>query len=1108
MRKRLVQRSSQCHQAVCVARLRELISFKGADGLSAKVVEMLRILENYWKPPSFTARITPHSGTIMGWTSIVGHRRDQAECFCICLKLAIVHYSHKVSLVLHLWHQLGKWRDGGNIVCACEEEAAKHGRCSADLCLRNTSSEKGMTSGSQRNERRGVRMGYSQASSEFTTSEWPGEESDTWLQYIVFSWDTFGRQNKIRRVVGQGRGRGGQLRFGPPSGKCAGTEQMLDKRHEPIRELVSRPDRGKLGKPIELMVNFKLLEVPSSLQIYCYHVDIFKITKKDRRVVENRDICREIFWKIVSDNEEIFGTGYSLVYDDCHTLYSCDKLKIQKPTLELHLSIKPKPDLKLPSVSFAMRILFTNYFTVNIHEHLPNFQASMQFLDCLVTQRVRCSYMTMASSFYSFNQCMYMKPCESIPCSIQSMGPGMEAWTGLYGAVKRCEKGLVLNVDVSTKVFYKVDMWLIDFYLAVLNEFVGRRRPYDIDTIISETFALSVNQRQQLKDAMKGLTMKLTYDNRHVKFIDVGQPARIQRFQMKRNDDSVEELTVEEYFNRYKHIRLKFPNLPVLHCGAAGRIDYFPMEVLRLSDRVQRVKKRLTPFQFAKLTRGTALSPLERFKKIDWFLKGMRISVDDEFIERFGISFPSVSGGCPESLRIVGRVLPSPTIKFKTVELPAVNGSWYLKDGFFQTSTDVHFAVVFVDQAINMQNFREPFNTLIGSCKLFGMKFVRENFGADTVEIYNWDTRIEEADVYIRSFKRVCNEIGNEVLKPLMIFITPTKDEDTYGRIKVTCDKEEGIACQVILAETFLKMRGDPGRNVVSHNICLKINVKLGGINNEVAGNQNYWKKFTDKEAPTLFIGIDVTHPPSGDSTAPSIAAIIGSLNINATRYAASLKIQQPRSELVTYTVDALRTRIMEFVHQTDCKPQHIVLFRDGVSDSQFLDVMNDELLCLKTAIHQLDQLYSPTVSYIVVQKRHHTRFIEQDLKRDKGNVPPGTVVDNVITSPLRFDFYLCSHRGALGTSRPSHYIVLYDSWHLSADDWQQMIYALCHVYARCNKSVSIPAPVYYAHLACDRAKRLLKYTRMDETLRKESNIHMLEQSFTLNRDTPDMYFI
>ncbi|KAM3721464.1 Protein argonaute-1 [Dirofilaria immitis] len=909
-------------------------------------------------------------------------------------------------------------------------------------------------------------------------------------------------------TVGKGHGSDKQPKSYTFSCESAGIEQKFDEKHERIRELVRRPNHGKLGEQIELIANFKLLDIPSSLQIYCYHVDILKITKKNKIVMENRDICREIFWNVISNNEEIFGTGYFLVYDDCHSLYSLHKLKTEKPTLELQLFAEGKPNLGSTDISFLILISFTNYFTVNIDEQLPNFRTSMQFLDCLVSQRVRCPYMNMASSFYPFDRCIYMKPCESETYSVLNMGPGMEAWNGLYSAVKRCEKGLMLNVDVSTKVFYKVDMWLIDFYLAVLNEFMGRKRPYNIDEVMNETFALSVNQRQQLKDALKGLMLKLTYDDRHVKFIDVGLPARIQRFEIYRSENSVEELTVEEYFSRYKNIHLKFPNLPVLHCGRTTRKDYFPMELLRLSDKVQRVKKRLTPFQLAKLIRGTALSPLERFKKIDWFLKGMRISTDDEFIQQFGIIFPSVSGGVPQSERIFGRILPSPAIKFKAIELLATNGSWRLNNCFFQTASNVLFAVVFVDQAINIQHFREPFTTLIRACKLFGMKFVEENFGADTVEIYNWDTHREEADIHVRSFKKVCNEIGKEALKPLVIFIIAEKNDDTYGRIKVTCDKEEGIACQVILAETFLKMRGNPASNTVSHNICLKINVKLDGINSEVAGNRNYWEKFTDREVPTLFIGIDVTHPLSGDPLASSIAAIVGSLNVSATRYAASFKIQQAGLEVVTYTVDAFRKRIMEFHIESGCKPQHIVLFRDGVSDSEFLDVMNEELLCLKTAIHQLDRLYDPTISYIVVQKRHHTRFVEQGMKGNKGNIPPGTVVDCTITNPLLFDFYLCSHRGATGTSKPSHYTVLYDSWHLSADEWQQMVYALCHVYARCNKSVSLPAPVYYAHLACDRARCLLKHTRMEEALRNDLSVHALEKSFALNPDTPNMYFI
>jgi len=57
------------------------------------------------------------------------------------------------------------------------------------------------------------------------------------------------------------------------------------------------------------------------------------------------------------------------------------------------------------------------------------------------------------------------------------------------------------------------------------------------------------------------------------------------------------------------------------------------------------------------------------------------------------------------------------------------------------------------------------------------------------------------------------------------------------------------------------------------------------------------------------------------------------------------------------------------------------------------------------------------------------------------------------------------------GTSRPTHYHVLYDDNNFTADRLQQLTYQLCHVYARCTRSVSIPAPTYYAHLAAFRAR-------------------------------------
>lgn len=57
------------------------------------------------------------------------------------------------------------------------------------------------------------------------------------------------------------------------------------------------------------------------------------------------------------------------------------------------------------------------------------------------------------------------------------------------------------------------------------------------------------------------------------------------------------------------------------------------------------------------------------------------------------------------------------------------------------------------------------------------------------------------------------------------------------------------------------------------------------------------------------------------------------------------------------------------------------------------------------------------------------------------------------------------------GTSRPSHYHVLWDDNHFESDELQCLTYQLCHTYVRCTRSVSIPAPAYYAHLVAFRAR-------------------------------------
>lgn len=49
-----------------------------------------------------------------------------------------------------------------------------------------------------------------------------------------------------------------------------------------------------------------------------------------------------------------------------------------------------------------------------------------------------------------------------------------------------------------------------------------------------------------------------------------------------------------------------------------------------------------------------------------------------------------------------------------------------------------------------------------------------------------------------------------------------------------------------------------------------------------------------------------------------------------------------------------------------------------------------------------------PQLTFIVVKKRHNTRFFLYDGKQTL-NVQAGTVIDQGITHPSQFDFYLCS---------------------------------------------------------------------------------------------------
>ncbi|KAL0363901.1 UNVERIFIED_CONTAM: protein argonaute 7 [Sesamum angustifolium] len=228
-------------------------------------------------------------------------------------------------------------------------------------------------------------------------------------------------------------------------------------------------------------------------------------------------------------------------------------------------------------------------------------------------------------------------------------------------------------------------------------------------------------------------------------------------------------------------------------------------------------------------------------------------------------------------------------------------------------------------------------------------------------------------------------------------------------------------------------------------------------------------------------MGADVTHPHPLDDYSPSIAAVVGSVNWPAAnKYVSRMRSQTHRQEIIQDLCAMVGEILDDFYQELNQLPARIIFFRDGVSETQFHKVLEEELQAIRKACSRFP-CYKPPITFAVVQKRHHTRLFPCEAdpsfannRFSDENVPPGTVVDTVITHPRDFDFYLCSHWGVKGTSRPIHYHILWDENHFTSDEVQKLVYNLCYTFVRCTKPISLVPPAYYAHLAAYRGRLYL----------------------------------
>lgn len=578
------------------------------------------------------------------------------------------------------------------------------------------------------------------------------------------------------------------------------------------------------------------------------------------------------------------------------------------------------------------------------------------------------------------------------------------------------------------------------------------------------------------KKMLRNLRVKPRHRNMEFKIIGLSEkPCNQQFFPMKvkntegTNEGETLEITVYDYFTQHCRIELTYSAyLPCLDVGKPKRPNYLPLELCSLVS-LQRYTKALSSMQRASLVEKSRQKPQDRMRTLTDAVRSSSYD-EDPVLAACGISIGK------QLTQVDGRILEIPKLKVgKSEDCIPRNGRWNFNNKKFLEATRIDRWVVV--------NFSARCDTSHISRELINCGRNKGIHIERPFTLIEEDQQTRRGNPVVR-VERMFELITEKLPGPpqfILCVLPERKNSDIYGPWKKKSLSDFGIATQCISPTKI--------NDQYLTNVLLKINSKLGGINSLLALEQSSLIPLI-KDTPTMILGMDVSHGSPGRSDIPSVAAVVGSQSWPLiSRYRAAVRTQSSKVEMIDALYKPLangnddgiiRELLLDFYRTSkQRKPKQMIIFRDGVSESQFNQVLNIELEQIIKAYQHLGEADIPKFTVIVAQKNHHTKLFQASGPE---NVPPGTVVDTRIVHPRNYDFYMCAHAGMIGTSRPAHYHVLLDEIGFSPDDLQNLIHSLSYVYQRSTTAISIVAPICYAHLAASQMGQFIKFEDSSDT--------------------------
>ncbi|XP_041674135.1 protein argonaute-2 isoform X1 [Drosophila eugracilis] len=807
--------------------------------------------------------------------------------------------------------------------------------------------------------------------------------------------------------------------------------------------------RGTLGKPGQVAVNYLDIDM-SKMPEKAFHYDVKIMPERPKK-----------FYRQAFEQFRIDQLGGAIAaYDGRASCYSVEKLNLKTQNADVTVmdsngrSLKYTIELKETGDAEIDLKSLNNYMKDKIFDKPMR---AMQCLEVVMASPCHNKAIRAGRSFFKMSE----------PGQRRELEDGYEALIGLYQAVILGDKPF-LNVDISHKSF--------PMAMTVL-EYLER---YSLRQKIDKNTNLNFSRRQ-IESFLKGINISYTPPEsfgssaRSYKVNGLSMnPANVQTFEYEGK-----KVTIVDYFKNRNYM-MKYPNLHCLHVGPPVKNILVPIELCTIEGG-QPLNRKDGTTQVANMIKYAATSTNERKSKIIGLLKFFQHNMDPT-ISRFGIRIAN------DFIVVSTRTLNPPQVEYQGNKWCAVrNGSWRMDNmKFLEPKPRAHkWAILYNDPP---RGYKMHFNQ-IGD-------FERQMFNQSKFVSMSLAEKAE-----IRTFKDA-NDL-DEVFKDLkrnqcdLAFVIIPKAGASYDIIKQKAELQHGILTQCIKQFT-VERKLNPQ---TIGNILLKVNSKLNGINHKLKD---------DPRLPMLknamYLGADVTHPSPDQREIPSVVGVAASHDPHGASYNMQYRLQRSALEEIEDMFSITLEHLRVYHQYRKCYPEHILYYRDGVSDGQFPKIKNEELRGISAACAK--EGIKPKICCVIVVKRHHTRFFpngEPSQYNKFNNVDPGTVVDRTIVHPNEMQFFMVSHQSIQGTAKPTRYNVIENTGNLDIDLLQQLTYNLCHMFPRCNRSVSYPAPAYLAHLVAARGRVYLTGTSVFMDLKKEYAKRQIVPEFM---KTNPMYFV